>query len=92
MTDRILRKELISHCPLDSFVLASTLLSDQDFSSRLREVYCAETEREVPPPGCPPRARLIMHLAPNEKSAGDKDRFEDLDSVTRRGGDNLLGT
>jgi hypothetical protein len=23
---------------------------------------------------------------------GDKDRFEDLDSVTRRGGDNLLGT
>jgi hypothetical protein len=35
MTGRILREELISHCPLDSFVLASTLLSDQDFSSRL---------------------------------------------------------
>jgi hypothetical protein len=35
---------------------------------------------------------MIMHFAPNEKSAGDKDRFEDLDSVTRRGGDNLLGT
>jgi len=36
---------------------------------------------------------LIMHsCTPNEKSAGDKDRLEDLDSVTRRGGDNLLGT
>jgi hypothetical protein len=35
---------------------------------------------------------MIMHFAPNEKSAGDKDRFEDLDSVTRRGDDNLLGT
>ena len=33
-----------------------------------------------------------MHLARNEKSAGDKYRFEDLDSVTTRGGDSLLGT
>ena len=29
MTGRILREELISHCPLDSFVLASTLLQSR---------------------------------------------------------------
>jgi hypothetical protein len=34
---------------------------------------------------------IMFRISPEERSL-NKDRFEDLDSVTRRGGDNLLGT
>ena len=34
---------------------------------------------------------IMFRISPDQRSL-NKDRFEDLDSVTRRGGDNLLGT
>jgi hypothetical protein len=52
----------------------------------------SESHGEDYPPAEENRQDVCATLPPCLKSAGDKDRFEDLDSVTRCGGDSLLGT